>query len=130
MKVFIAFLVLLSLTGCALLKDAPKKFWGSSIAALEKARKDGVRETFNLDYEMSFAKAVDVLNKMGAYIYIQDKKKHVLVAIHLQGSTDSTELGIFFTGKSPQTTEIEISCLSTSLLDYASEKIFTRMKSK
>jgi len=125
--IFVFFLLLPLFTGCATVKELPKKIWGSSTQALEQARKDGVSKTFDLDYESSFNKVVRVLEELGCHIHIKDKRRHLIVAMHFQGADDTTELGIFFAEKDSQTTEIELSCLSSSLLNYASEKIFSMM---
>jgi len=109
------------------MKEVPKKAWGSSIQALEEAREKGRSETFSLDYEASFTKMIEILKKMNSYIYIKDKKRHLIVAMHFQGPDDTTEVGIFFTEKGPDLTQIELSSTSSSLLDYISNRIFSRM---
>ena len=125
--IFVFFLLLPLFTGCATLKELPKKIWGSSTQALEQARAEGVSNTFSLDYETSFNKVIEILKKMDCYIHIKNKKRHLIVAMKFQGPDDTTEVGIFFREKDPQVTEIELSCLSSSLLNYASEKIFSMM---
>ena len=148
--IFVFFLLLPLFTGCATLKELPKKIWGSSTQALEQARAEGVSNTFSLDYETSFNKVIEILKKMDCYIHIKNKKRHLIVAMKFQGPDDTTEVGIFFTPlekvapklrdgknrensltgfteKDPEVTEIELSCLSSSLLNYASEKIFSMM---
>ena len=125
--IFVFFLLLPLFTGCATLKELPKKVWGSSTQALEQARAEGVSNTFSLDYETSFNKVIEILKKMDCYIHIKNKKRHLIVAMKFQGPDDTTEVGIFFREKDPQVTEIELSCLSSSLLNYASEKIFSMM---
>ncbi len=130
LAVLLVCIVLPLFSGCALIKEFPKKIWGSSTVALEKARKDGVSYILDLDYKASFNRVLDVLKDMECCVYVKDKRKYLIVAMNFQGESDTTELGIFFIEKTPYSTEIQLSSLSSSLLNYAAKEIFSRLNSK
>jgi hypothetical protein len=127
MRYILFFLILTSFIGCASVKELGKKIWGSSTEALEEARKDGLKKTVNLDYETSFDKITDILKELKCQMYIKDKRRHIIVAINFQGPKDTTEVGLFFAEKDSDQTEIELSSISSSILNYAAEKIFSQI---
>lgn len=113
------------LPGCATFKEAGKGFAGVSTQVLENKRKDALKKSFALDYNGCYVKVKEILNQKGkeSYIYAEDPKKKML-AIYLS-STDTTPVGIFFTGEAAANTLIEISSPSIYAKEEIANRIFT-----
>lgn len=122
-----------------------KSFLGVSTRSLEEARVNGVSEVFAADIDTCYEKAIEVLQAMPARIYMQNRKKYVLVAMGferqklttpeeslpqdpLNETIDTTELGVFFQHQDKNKTKVEISSLSTSLLEFARDNFFPKLK--
>jgi hypothetical protein len=115
-------LCLLGLCGCASFKESMKGFAGVSTKALEEERKNAVEKSFALDYFSSYTKVTDILKEIGAYIYEQDVKKH-MIAIYVS-EQDTTPVGLFFTEVEKDKTKIEVSSSSTNAKENISKKVF------
>ena len=116
------------LLGCATVKEAAKGFMGISTQSLEKARKDAIIKTFNYDYLACYAKTMDVLKSMQAYIYTQSIKKH-MIAIYVS-EQDTTPVGLFFKEIDAANTQVEVSSLSTYAKEFISGKVFPVLDKK
>jgi hypothetical protein len=86
--------------------------------------------------------------ELPARIYMQNKTKGMIVALGFRSTNfnvnpgeeilndplnekiDTTELGIFLTKIDTNSTKVEFSSLSASLLEFASEKISKNLKAK
>ncbi len=158
-SLFILFLILFA-AGCAQVQEFPKIMWGSSTRALEEARVDALRKTYTcsfdecyeavlqLDRQVSVAGKVDVEHKMvtnepkpvedkavvvdtGFFdVFLKDRVKGVVVVMGIVGNVDTTEIGIFFTRTSTDTTTIEISSLSSSAKRKVAEAVFKKLEEK
>lgn len=115
-------LCLLGLCGCASFKESMKGFAGLSTKALEEGRKDAIEKSFALDYFSSYTKVTDILKEIGAYIYEQDVKKH-MIAIYVS-EQDTTPVGLFFTEVEKDKTKIVVSSPSTNAKENISKKVF------
>lgn len=109
------------LLGCATIIEGAKGFMGISTKALEKARKDAVIMTFNYDYFTCYTKTLDILKLMGAYIYVQNIKKH-MIAIYVS-EADTTPVGLFFKEIDAANTQVEVSSPSTYAKEFISGKL-------
>ena len=118
----------IGLLGCATIKEAAKGFMGISTRSLEKARKDAIIKTFNYDYFTCYTKALDTLKRMGAYIYTQGIKKH-MITIYVSG-WDTTPVGLFFKEIDANNTQIEVSSLSTYAKGFISGSVFSVLDKK
>jgi len=116
------------LLGCATIKEAAKGFMGISTQSLEKARKDAIIKTFNYDYSACYAKTMDVLKSMQAYIYTQSIKKH-MIAVYVS-EEDTTPVGLFFKEIDAANTQVEVSSLSTYAKEFISGKVFPVLDKK
>ena len=116
------------LLGCATIKEAAKGFMGISTQSLEKARKDAIIKTFNYDYSTCYAKTMDVLKSMQAYIYTQSIKKH-MIAIYVS-EEDTTPVGLFFKEIDAANTQVEVSSLSIYAKEFISGKVFPVLDKK
>lgn len=116
---FIALLVycVIGLWGCAAIIEGVKGIAGVSTRSLEKGRKDAVIKSFNYDYFTCYTKTWDILKQIGAHVYAQDIKKH-MIAIYVS-QEDTTPVGIFFKEIDASHTQVEVSSPST----YAKELI-------
>jgi len=131
----VSYFLITVLLGCATIKDLPKGIAGISTRVLEENRKDALRESFALGYNDCYAKVKDILVKNTSvkdtldegigvpYIYSEDSRKK-MIAIYLS-ETDTTPVGIFFTGESATSTLIEVSSPSIYAKEEIAKKIFS-----
>ncbi len=116
------YFLLLTLFGCASIKETAKGIAGVSTKVLEDNRKSAIVKTFNYDYFTCYTRTLDILKKMGAYIYAQNIKKH-MIAIYVS-EQDTTAVGLFFKEINKTNTQIEISSPSTYAKELIAEKVF------
>lgn len=115
-------LLLVSLSGCAGIKETAKGVVGISTKSLEENRKDAIVKAFNYDYFTCYTKTLDTLRHIGAYIYIQDIKSH-MIAIYVS-EEDTTPVGLFFKDIDAANTQVEVSSPSTYAKEFIAAKIF------
>lgn len=134
------------LSGClGHIIEGTKSIAGVSTKSLEEARSRGVSQVFEADRAVCFDAALSVLKEMGGYIYMQNKKRNIIVAMDLEKNKisntqettdieydyiDTTQLGVFFSDAGANKTKIELSSLSTSLLERTSERFFSLLVKK
>lgn len=114
---FIIYCLLVNLLGCATLRETAKGIAGVSTKVLEDNRKYAITKIFNYDYFTCYTKTWDILKQIGAHIYAQNIKKH-MIAIYVS-KEDTTPVGIFFKEIDVSHTQVEVSSPST----YAKELI-------
>ncbi len=119
---------LIILTGCARISETTKLVMGTSVTDLYNAKDKGRSQIFEYDYPSCYKRVFLILKKMKAYIYLHSMEKHRIVAMEFQDFNNTTEVGIFFSEVSSKRTKVEISCLSHSVLEGVSEKIFSALK--
>jgi hypothetical protein len=122
----VAYVLCLSLLGCATIKETAKGIAGVSTTVLEEGRKDAIIKTFNYDYNTCYNKVEGILKQIGAYIYAKDKKQEML-AVYVS-ETDTTPVGIFFKEIDAKNTQIEVSSPSTYAKEFISAKIFSALE--
>jgi len=127
--------------------ESVKSILGVSTRALEEARANGSYMVFDAELNACYNKTLEVLREFPAKVYMQNRTKGIIVAMGFRNNTfgvkdanisndplneiiDTTELGIFFTKINANSTKVELSSLSTSLLEFSSEKIFKNLKVK
>jgi len=133
-KVGIVFVVLITCSGCEVIKT----LWGSSTRALEKARIDGINQTFNCSFEecfeavLSLGRNEDIAEPVSgekAYdVFIKDWLKSHIIVMGVKGNIETTEVGIFFSRRGSDSTNIEISSLSSSAKRKVSEAVFKELE--
>lgn len=124
LNIFVAIFTLLFinlLNGCAVIKEGVRSVGGVSVKMLEKERKNALVKTIAYDYSASYARTVEILKHLNAYIYMQDIKKQ-MIAIYLS-EQDTTPVGLFFKEIDRNHTQIEVSSPSV----YAKETIFAKL---
>lgn len=126
-KVLVLFFIF-SFLGCAALKEGAKGIVGTSTKALEGARQDAIKKSFDYELGVCYDTVKEILLRNLAYVYAQDKKKGML-AIYISES-DTTAVGIFFTRVDGDTTEIEVSSLSTYAKEFISDMVFTALENR
>lgn len=122
------FMALILISGCASFKEKAKSIAGISTKALEDNRKTAIVKVFDLDYFNCYAMVSDSLRKMGAYIYAQDIKKH-MIAIYVSAS-DTTPVGIFFKEITQGATQVEVSSPSSYAKEVIAAKLFSALEAK
>lgn len=125
---FYTLLFVVLINGCASIKEAAKGFAGISTKELEANRVSAISKTFAYDYFTCFTNAQDALKNMGAYIYAQDIKKH-MIAIYVS-EEDTTPAGIFFKEINQSSTQVEVSSPSTYAKELISGKLFKALSEK
>lgn len=118
----------LTLSGCASMKEAGKKVWGSSMEHLESKRSEGLSETFALTVDEAFLRAEQAIVKSGAEVYLKDESRGYLAAMKFFGHVDTTQAGVFFTQLSDGTTKVEVASLSPYLVEDVSAMVFDALK--
>lgn len=150
------FVVILSLGGCAALKEEAKKLWGSSTQALEEARNESLKASFFCPWETCFDSVVRYANvetqhildeKINAEkmnqpdnptdeqtvkaknfeVFLQDRRRRIIVLMGVPGSVNTTEVGVFFTPLENAATAVEVSSLSTSAKIKAADILFSQL---
>ena len=121
---------LFSIAGCARLAEVPKVMWGSSTHALEEAREEALRKTYQTNFGECFEAVLTIARESGHTIFIQDRRKRRIVLMGAKGNVDTTEVGIFFEeSPGPQTT-VDITSLSTTAKEKVAGVIFEELGHK
>jgi hypothetical protein len=136
--------------GCRSLVEPVKVFWGSSTKALEEARAEALKKT----YQCSQAECMDVVVEMtkvkkpeptvekiteikdkaaveevplNLRLFQQNRKKGLLVVMDVPGAINTTEVGVFFVPQENALTRLEISSLSELAKVNAAQLIFAEL---
>ncbi|MBM3250311.1 MAG: hypothetical protein FJZ09_05675 [Candidatus Omnitrophica bacterium] len=123
---FIACILILIMTGCSTVKEAAKCVAGISTKELEDLRKDAIKKSVDLDYDICYNRVKRILKKAETYIYAEEPAKN-LIAIYLS-ETDTTPVGIFITKQDKDKALIEVSGPSTFAKEFISAKIFDSLE--
>jgi len=107
---------------CATIKETAKGVSGISTKVLEDGRVNAITKNFSYDYFTSYTKSLDALKEMGAYIYKQRLKEH-MIAVYVSKS-DTTPVGIFFKEVGPDNTQVEVSSPSLTAKGIISARLF------
>ena len=137
----IGYWLLVSLSGCATIKETAKCVAGVSTKVLEDGRKDAIKMNLGCQYNECYSKVLEKLKQIGTYIYAEDRKKQ-MIAVYLHETaepetatseteftiTDTTPVGIFFKEIDAKNTQIEVSSPSTYAKEFISTKIFSALE--
>ena len=127
--VVISCLFTVVLLGCATVKEMGKGFVGVSTQVLEENRQDALKKSYALDYNGCYVKVKEILKgyekEKESPIYQEDAKKK-MIAVYI-ARTDTTPVGIFFTGEPENKTLIEVSSPSIYAKEEIANRIFTGM---
>ena len=133
MNIYILSTIIL-IVGCAQTQEVAKTFWGSSTRALEEARKDAIKKTFDCEFQKCFDAVLHltqapVTDEEKTYqLFLKNRKKKVIVLMYIPGSVDTTEVGVFFESPQNNKTTIEISSLSSNAKMTAADYIFKSLE--
>jgi len=135
---------LIMLSGCAV-KEAAKKVIGNSTQTLQARRAEGVSKTFFCGYQDCY-EAVMALGRRresvkpwihndepdnGLFdIFMSDLYANppYIIVMGVEGSVDTTEVGVFFERVTHETIRIDISSLSSGAQRSAAEIIFKHLE--
>ena len=120
--VICVFLCSLLAISCATMKETAKGIAGTSTKVLEVGRANAITKDFRYDYFTSYTKSLDALKEMGAYIYKQSLKEH-MIAVYVS-KRDTTPVGIFFKEVGPNNTQVEVSSPSLTAKGIISARLF------
>ncbi len=147
---------ILSFGGCGILKEEAKILWGSSTQALEEARIESLKASFSCPWETCFDSVVRYANvetqhvldeKINAEkmnqpvnpadeqtikvknfeVFLQDRRRRIIVLMGVPGSVNTTEVGVFFTPLENAATGVEVSSLSTSAKIKVADILFSHL---
>lgn len=121
-------LSLVTLLGCASLKEAAKGVAGVSTKVLEDGRKEAITRRFAIDYDSCYKEVTDILNRTGCYIYAQDHKKG-MIAVYIS-EEDTTPVGVFLKVVTDKSTQIEVSSPSTYGKESIAGRVFFGLEKK
>ena len=111
------------LYGCASIKESARGFAGISTKILEDNRNNGLKKTFNYDYDACYNKIMHALSINKCYVYAQDYKKN-LIAVYVS-EDDTTPAGIFLNKADGGNTLVEVSSPSTYAKEEISKVVFS-----
>ncbi len=109
-------------SGCAGIKETTRGIMGISTSQIENSRKDALKKEFNYEYKACYNKTLEILTRIGAYVYTQDQKKN-LIAIYVS-EQDTTTVGIFFKQVDANHTQVEVSSPSTYAKELIAKQLF------
>ena len=114
--------------GCVRVTEATKSIWGSSTKALEEARGQALVKTYQCQTKECFDKILDVAKESKMEVFIADRKKQLVVLMHIKGSINTTEVGIFLSESGVDQTKIEVTSLSQNAKEAAANIVFAELK--
>ena len=124
------------LSGCAVL-DMPKKIWGSSTLTLDRARVHALSAVFSCNFNDCFD-SVLTLDRQNTQltpktrkffdVFLQNRRKGVLVVIGIAGNIDTTEVGIFLVPSADGQTTVQISSLSSTAKRKVAGAVFNELR--
>lgn len=123
---FIVCISIFTMAGCSTVKEAAKCVAGISTKELEDLRKDAIKKTVNLDYDICCNRVKRILKRAKTYTYAEDPAKH-LIAIYLS-ETDTTPVGVFIIKQDKEKTLIEVSSPSAYAKEFIAAKIFDSLE--
>jgi hypothetical protein len=107
--------------------------WGTSTTALELARSDALRKTYTCDLKECYEAALSLARNEESLepqtekffdVFLKDPRQRHIVVMGIQGSVDTTEVGIFFDDLGEGAVRLEISSLSASAKKKAARAVF------
>ena len=110
--------------------ETAKTIWGSSTRALEEARKDALRKTYETNFTECFDAVLTIADDADYLVFIKDRNKRHLVVMGIPGNVDTTEVGIFFAELEGLKTEVEITSLSTTAKEKVAAVVFENLDKK
>ncbi len=87
--------VMISLSGCSVLQDAPANIAGGSVRALEDARVDSVYQSYPCEMGACFDAVLTIAKDKGYYVFSKDRIRGFVVLMNIPGCVDTTEVGVF-----------------------------------
>ena len=145
--VFIIFILLTSIQGCAV-KETAKKIIGSSTQTLqEEAAKDPITKTFYCSYQDCF----ETIMRLGRYqpsakpwekppeidegifnVFMSDLYANppYIIVMGVEGNVDTTEVGIFFTRTTLETIRVDVSSLASTAKRTVAKIVFEELGTK
>ena len=116
------------LASCARVTDyvvePVRVMWGSSTRALEKARGDALKETCPYGYAQCFDDVLAIARKQEWTVFIQDHKQRHIIILGIQGSVNTTEVGIFFSAVKENSVTVEVTSLSSPTKKTVADILF------
>jgi len=110
----------ITLAGCAGLKQGIRGFLGISTKEIENSRDQAIVKIVDYDYSSCY-KMVEVrLAEIESYIYT---RRRDLIAVYIS-PTDTTPAGVFFREIDNQKTELAIASPASDTKEYLADKIF------
>ncbi len=133
---WVMFGVLVTTSGCAGLRDIPRKIWGSSTTTLERARTRARRANFTVSPEGCFDEVLKLTHPMNEAaspsspleLFLKDRRRRIIVVMGVPGNIDTTEAGIFFVPLPEGGTRVEVSSLSSQARDTVADLVFERLR--
>jgi len=147
--------VLSVLMGCAQTKEVARTIWGSSTRVLERERINAVTRVYDCSFDACFDTVVqieqdraskeenievdvsdsavkgktldEVTERKRFTVFMKNRTKKYVVVVGIPGAVDTTEVGIFFTYVDPNSTQIDLSSLSSHAKRIAAEIVFQEL---
>ncbi|HLF17994.1 MAG TPA: hypothetical protein VI749_03755 [Candidatus Omnitrophota bacterium] len=144
---FIIIALMMPLQGCSV-KEAAKRIVGTSTQTLQdKASQDGISKAFHCSYEDCF----EAIMRLGRYkpsakpwvkppeidegvfdIFMSDlyASPPYIIVMGVEGSVNTTEVGIFFTRTSLETIRVDVSSLASTAKRTVARIVFEELGTK
>ncbi|MCD4781908.1 MAG: hypothetical protein K8S27_15385 [Candidatus Omnitrophica bacterium] len=139
MKRVLIFCLSLTLLGCSFVGEVGKTVWGSSTRALEKAKREGIERKYACRNEACFDAVLSLGYSEELYqpvikkffrVFLKNRIKNHIIVMGIPGNVDTTEVGIFFSPISNETTQVTISSLSSSAKMKVSQAVFAELEQR
>ncbi|MBF0385727.1 MAG: hypothetical protein HQL27_07625 [Candidatus Omnitrophica bacterium] len=131
---FIVLFFLPFVLGCSVVTEVGKTLWGSSIRPLEEARKSGESRIYQCAFDdaydsiLSMANDKDMEEKKGYYdVFQKDRVRGFIVIMGIDGSIDTTEVGIFIEEIDQISIKVDIASPSTSAKEKISGIVYKQL---
>lgn len=105
--------------------EVSKVIWGSSTKALEDARLKAAVKTYPVAPKECFDEILKIAQEGSLEVFIKDRKKNLIVLMHIPGSIETTEAGVFLNEVETTKTKLEIVSLSPDTQEKTAEIIFS-----
>lgn len=130
-KFCLPLLVLLTLSGCASLTDAPRNVVGYSTRALEAARAKSLYQTYQARFTEVYA-AVQEFSAAAKYtVFMKDEIHGLVVVMDVPGMVNTTQVAVYVVPQAQgESVKVEVASRSTPAKRVVAAELFSRLNRK
>jgi len=129
-KKYVIFLCFMIFSGCSILHSATDTIMGTYSKGLERQRDKAIVKTVDLGIDECFEKVLATLDNIDADVLKVDFYNYTIFTVVYKHDYSGADTKIFLTSESDQKTKVEIIALSTSIKEFAADRIFSELDKK